>query len=128
MTALSLEAFIIRLFREKNTTGFVKAFSDTPEQFTSGLYPLKAIMKELQLRNVHIYPRFHEEVKNSLERRKADVVELYQELSESMKDIHHAIVQCMTATLAELKRSNALASSIMSYFTDSLTSFLYSLN
>lgn len=128
MTALSLEAFIIRLFREKNTAGFVKAFSDTPEQFTSGLYPLKSIMKELQLRNVHIYPRFHEEVKNSLERRKADVVELYQELPESMKDIHHAIVQCMTATLAELKRSNTSVCNIMNNLADGLTSFLYSLN
>ncbi|KAL5529182.1 hypothetical protein ACEPAG_5156 [Sanghuangporus baumii] len=106
VTALSLEAFIIRLFREKNLDGFIKAFSDNPEQFTSGLYPLKAIMKELQLRKVHIYPRFHEVVKESLGRRKADVVELHQELSESMNEIHQAIVQCMTATLSELKRSN----------------------
>lgn len=106
MTALSLEAFVIRLFREKNQDGFVKAFSDNPEQFTSGLYPLKAIMKELQLRKVHIYPRFHEVVKESLGRRKADVVELHQELSEPMNDIHHAIVECMKATLSELKRSN----------------------
>lgn len=103
----------------------MKAFSDEPEHFTSGLYPLKAIMKELQVRKVHIYPRFvkliaipivelqknarrfHEEVKKSLERRRADVIELYQPLSESMADIHHAIVQCMSATLAELKRANS---------------------
>lgn len=107
VTALSLEAFIVRLYREKNQTGFLKAFSDQPEHITSGMSPLKNIMKELQLRNVHIYPRFHEEIKKSLERRKADVIELYQPLSESMADIHHAIVQCMTTTLAELKRSNA---------------------
>jgi DNA excision repair protein ERCC-4 len=50
--------------------------------------------------------RFHEEIKKSLERRKADVVELSQNLTESMADIHHAIIQCMTSTLAELKRSN----------------------
>jgi len=68
--------------------------------------PLKNIMKELRLRKVHIYPRFHEEVKTSLERRRADVVELSQPLTESMSDIHGAIVQCMTTTLAELKRSN----------------------
>jgi DNA excision repair protein ERCC-4 len=95
------------LYRGKNTTGFLKAFSDQPEHITSGMSPLKNIMKELQLRKVHICPRFHEEVKGSLERRKADVIELYQPLTESMKDIHGAIVQCMTTTLAELKRSNA---------------------
>ncbi|KAI5116627.1 hypothetical protein M0805_009613 [Coniferiporia weirii] len=106
ITALSLEAFIIRLFREKNSAGCVKAFSDAPEHITSGFYPLKAIMKELQLSRVHIYPRFHVEIKRALERRRADVVELYQGLSASMQDIHHSIVQCMSATLAELKRSN----------------------
>lgn len=50
--------------------------------------------------------RFHEEIKQSLERRKADVVELSQNLTESMADIHHAIIQCMNSTLADLKRSN----------------------
>jgi hypothetical protein len=50
--------------------------------------------------------RFHEDIKKSLERRRADVVELSQNLSEPMQDIHNAIIQCMTATLSELKRSN----------------------
>lgn len=50
--------------------------------------------------------RFHEEVKQSLERRRADVVELFQPMTELMSDIHTAIVQCMTTTLSELKRSN----------------------
>ncbi|CAK5275661.1 unnamed protein product [Mycena citricolor] len=107
VTPTALEAFVVRLYREKNTTGFLKAFSDEPEHITVGLQPLKNIMKELQLRTVHLYPRFHESVKESLERRRADVVELSQDLSESMGDIHHALIQCMTATLAELKRSHS---------------------
>ncbi|OJA12366.1 hypothetical protein AZE42_04345 [Rhizopogon vesiculosus] len=106
VTALSLEAFIVRLYREKNKAGFLKAFSDQPEHITSGMSPLKNIMKELQLRRVHIYPRFHEDVKNTLEARKADVIELYQRLTEPMEAIHHAIVQCMTVTLSELKKSH----------------------
>jgi hypothetical protein len=57
VTALSLEAFIVRLYREKNDTGFLKAFSDQPEHITSGLSPLRSIMKELQLHSVLIYPR-----------------------------------------------------------------------
>ncbi|KAG9310432.1 hypothetical protein JVU11DRAFT_9572 [Chiua virens] len=106
VTALALEAFIVRLYRERNTTGFLKAFSDQPEFITSGMSPLKNIMKELQLRTVHIYPRFHQSIKDTLENRRADVVELYQHLTENMAAIHHAIVQCMTITLSELKRSN----------------------
>jgi DNA excision repair protein ERCC-4 len=57
VTALVLEAFIVRLYREKNKTGFLKAFTDQPEHIMSGMSPLKNIMKELQLRSVHIYPR-----------------------------------------------------------------------
>ncbi|KAG6865039.1 hypothetical protein C0991_005532 [Blastosporella zonata] len=106
VTPLVLEAFIVRLYREKNKNGFLKAFTDEPEHITSGLSPLKNIMKELQLRTVHIYPRFQEDVKKSLERRRADVVELSQPLTEAMSDIHHAIIQCMSTTLSELKRSN----------------------
>ncbi|KAJ7889609.1 hypothetical protein B0H13DRAFT_2041364 [Mycena leptocephala] len=107
VTPLVLEAFIVRLYREKNKTGFLKAFTDQPEHITNGMSPLKNIMKELQLRTVHIYPRFQEDIKKSLERRRADVIELSQNLSESMADIHHAILQCMTATLGELKRSHS---------------------
>ncbi|KAF9441286.1 hypothetical protein P691DRAFT_684433 [Macrolepiota fuliginosa MF-IS2] len=106
ITPLVSEAFIVRLFREKNRDGFIKAFTDQPEHITSGMSPLKNIMKELQLRRVHLYPRFHEHINKSLERRRADVVELSQPLSDSMSDIHHAIIQCMSTTLSELKRSN----------------------
>jgi DNA excision repair protein ERCC-4 len=122
VTALSLEAFIVRLYREKNKAGFLKAFTDQPEHITSGMSPLKNIMKELQLRTVHIYPRsvgivgprelvltlirFHEDIKQSLERRRADVIELYQPMTESMAIIHEAIVQCITSTLSDLKRSS----------------------
>jgi DNA excision repair protein ERCC-4 len=58
VSPLSLEAFLVRLYREKNTQGFLKAFSDQPEYITSGMSPLKAIMKELHIRKVHIYPRY----------------------------------------------------------------------
>ncbi|KAF7318149.1 ERCC4 domain-containing protein [Mycena chlorophos] len=105
VTPLALEVFIVRLYREKNTIGFLKAFTDQPEHISSGMSPLKNIMKELQLRSVHIYPRFQEDIKKSLERRRADVVELSQNMSDTMAEIHHAIIQCMNSTLAELKRS-----------------------
>ncbi|KAI0819608.1 hypothetical protein BC628DRAFT_1401839 [Trametes gibbosa] len=107
VTPTSAEAFIVRLYREKNRNGFLKAFSDQPEHITSGLSPLRTIMKELQLRTVHIYPRFHAEIKESLDRKTPDIVELHQNMTEAMSEIHHGIVQCMTTTLAELKRANS---------------------
>ncbi|QRV78347.1 DNA excision repair protein ERCC-4 [Ceratobasidium sp. AG-Ba] len=104
---LSLEAFIMRLYRDTNTEGFIKAFSDQPEQFTYGMSPLKTIMKELRLRKVHIFPRFHEEVNASLQRRRADVIEIFPKITPAMEEIHISLVQCMTATLQEIKRANS---------------------
>ncbi|KZT00071.1 uncharacterized protein LAESUDRAFT_764940 [Laetiporus sulphureus 93-53] len=106
VTPTSAEAFIVRLYREKNQTGFLKAFSDQPEQITSGMSPLRTILKELQIRTVHIYPRFHVEVKQSIDVKRPDLVELDQEMTEYMAEIHTAIVQCMSTTLSELKRAN----------------------
>lgn len=57
VSPLHLVSFITRLYREKNDKGFLKAFTDQPEHITSGLSPLKNIMKELQLRRVSVYPR-----------------------------------------------------------------------
>ena len=58
MSALSQEAFIVRLLRERNEAAFVKAFSDQPEHITSGLAPLRNIVRELRIQHVHIYPRY----------------------------------------------------------------------
>lgn len=57
VSASSSEAFIARLYHEKNKSGFLKALTDEPEHITSGMSPLRSIMKELQLRTAHIYPR-----------------------------------------------------------------------
>ncbi|KAJ9098668.1 hypothetical protein QFC21_004316 [Naganishia friedmannii] len=106
VSATSIETFIIRLYRQENLNGFLKAFSDEPESFTFGISPLQNTMKNLCLRKVHLWPRFHERVHESLEQRRADVIELYQPLSPLMTDIQSAIIECMEATLAELRRSN----------------------
>ena len=50
--------------------------------------------------------RFRNEVAEDLVKRKADVVELHQPLSDSMKEVQNAVIECMEATLNEIKRSN----------------------
>ncbi|KAM5544482.1 hypothetical protein V8D89_002142 [Ganoderma adspersum] len=155
VTPTSAEAFIVRLYREKNKKGFLKAFSDQPEHITSGMSPLRTIMKELQtnsglalsrgangtwgqnlapptptprkrdfsvfawhwlpVKEPNLAPhlvltrsRFHVDIKESLDSKTPDIVELHQEMTDSMSEIHSAIVQCMTTTLAELKRANTM--------------------
>ncbi|CCU97573.1 unnamed protein product [Malassezia sympodialis ATCC 42132] len=46
----SLEAFIIRLYRQENKDGFLKAFSNNAESFASGFSTLQTIMGQLHLR------------------------------------------------------------------------------
>jgi hypothetical protein len=66
---------------------------------------------------------FHQVVKDSLERKRADVVELYQPMTESMKEIHGGLVQCMSMTLAELKRSNTTVGIFLSFTFPSIHIF-----
>ncbi|KAL1915153.1 uncharacterized protein VTP21DRAFT_7634 [Calcarisporiella thermophila] len=106
VTTTSTEAFILRVFREENKEGFIKAFSDNPEQFVSGFAPLQKTLKLLHLRKVYLWPRFHLFITENLEKRKADVVELRQPLSDAMRDIQSATIECMETCLSELKRAN----------------------
>ncbi|KAK5175318.1 DNA repair protein RAD16 [Saxophila tyrrhenica] len=107
VAATSLEAFIIRIFRQKNKKGFLKAFSDQPEPFTMGFQPLTTILRNLFLRKPILYPRFHVTVAKSVEgKRKAEVIELEVPMSEAMRDIQNAVLECVEVSITELKKGN----------------------
>ncbi|CAB4012674.1 DNA repair endonuclease XPF, partial [Paramuricea clavata] len=50
------EAFILRLYRENNKTGFIKAFSDAPEAFTAGFSKVERVMKNLFVKKLYLWP------------------------------------------------------------------------
>lgn len=107
ISATSLEAFIIRIYRQKNKKGFLKAFADQPEPFTTGYQPLTGILKNLFLRKPILFPRFHVTVAKSLEgRRKAEVIELEVPMTDAMRDIQNAIMECVEVSIMELKKGN----------------------
>lgn len=58
VTATTTEAFILRLFRQGNSQGFVKAFSDQPEVISAGFATLEKTLKLLYLRKVNLWPRY----------------------------------------------------------------------
>lgn len=107
VTATSAEAFILRMYRQKNKDGFIKAFSDCPEPFTTGFAPLATMMKNLHLRTPTLWPRFHVSVADSLETKQPEVIEINVEMSEAMQQIQTAILQCMEASLSEIKKGNS---------------------
>ncbi|KAG0340657.1 hypothetical protein BG000_011435 [Podila horticola] len=107
VTATTTEAFILRLFRQGNSQGFVKAFSDQPEVISSGFATLEKTLKLLYLRKVNLWPRFHLTVTESLESHTADVIEIRQPMTKSMKAIQASIIDCMDVCLQELRRSSS---------------------
>ncbi|SPO00013.1 probable MUS-38 protein, involved in nucleotide excision repair [Cephalotrichum gorgonifer] len=108
VVATSLEAFILRIYRQKNKAGFLKAFSDNPDPFVSGFNPLATMMRNLFLRKASLWPRFHVTVAQSLEgrRRKAEVIELEVPMTDAMTDIQNAILECVEISIQELKKGN----------------------
>ena len=106
--ATSVEAFIIREFRQKNRDGFLKAFSDTPEAFVSGFAPLANTMRNLFLRKPSLYPRFQVDVASSLDgKKRAEVIELEVGMTDSMRVIQNAVLECIEASISELKKLNS---------------------
>jgi DNA excision repair protein ERCC-4 len=65
---------------------------------------------DLQLMGAGGGGSFHDAVHESLGQRKADVIELYQPMTGAMTEIQAAVVECMEATLGELRRSNTQVS------------------
>ena len=106
VSATSIEAFIIRVFRQANKVGFIKAFSDSPEHFTTGFAPLATMMRNLFLRKPSLWPRFHVTVAKSLEgRKKAEVIELEVPMTDSMRDIQNAVLECVEVSIGELRKA-----------------------
>ncbi|KAL6857962.1 DNA repair protein RAD16 [Amphichorda felina] len=106
--ATSLEAFILRVYRQKNKVGFLKAFSDNPDPFTTGFSPLATMLRNLFLKKASLWPRFHVTVARSLEgKKKAEVIELEVPITDAMKEIQNAIMECVEVSIHELKKGNS---------------------
>ncbi|CAM9952486.1 unnamed protein product, partial [Ectocarpus sp. 4 AP-2014] len=99
----SSEAFILRIYREGNGSGFVKGFTDEPESLLAGFGKLEKILRNLGVAKVFLWPRFHSLVAESLERRPPQVEELVQGLTAPTKEVQQAIVVLMDHTLRELR-------------------------
>ncbi|OQR98626.1 DNA repair endonuclease XPF [Achlya hypogyna] len=105
VTDTSVEAFILRLFRESNRSGFVKAFSEDAYAFSNGFHKVEQVMKLLYLRKLLLYPRFHMAIHSVLAQHEPEVFEIDVALSPLMKDMQAALLVALEATLNELKRS-----------------------
>uniref|UniRef100_A0A0K2T0T9 DNA repair endonuclease XPF n=2 Tax=Lepeophtheirus salmonis TaxID=72036 RepID=A0A0K2T0T9_LEPSM len=101
------ETFVLRLYRQKNKTGFIKAFSDAPSYFKSGAFrKTERIMRNLFVRNLILCPRFQIDVCSTLEKNPPEVIELHLHMTTEMLTLQTAILDLMDFTLKEIKRIN----------------------
>ncbi|KAE8742861.1 hypothetical protein FOCC_FOCC011542 [Frankliniella occidentalis] len=98
------EAFAVRLYRQKNKKGFVKAFSSSAQSFTVGFAQVERIMKTLFVKNLYLWPRFHAVVSTSL--RKVSVVELHVNMTTPMQRLQNCVLDLMSFCVKEIKRVN----------------------
>jgi len=57
--------------------------------------------------------RYNEAVKLAMATRQAEVVEMYQPMTDAMRQCQDAITECMEAMLVELKRDHSLVSPML---------------
>jgi DNA excision repair protein ERCC-4 len=111
VTEQSMEAFILRIFQGQKQpfgSGFVKAFTDAPDQLNSGFAKPDKVLKALHVRRLYLYPRFRDSVRKELERRPPAVTEFHQGLSPLQKEIQNAIAAAVQSCIRELKASTTM--------------------
>ncbi|XP_017761721.1 PREDICTED: DNA repair endonuclease XPF [Eufriesea mexicana] len=100
------EAFALRLYRQHNKTGFIKAFTNSALAFTVGYSRVERVMKALFVKKLYLWPRFHTLVNSSLEKHKPDVIELHVKITSKMLNIQTSLLDVMNYIIKELKRLN----------------------
>ena len=132
VTETSTEAFIIRIFKthkrwgpgasltssttslEANAVlqtleyGFVKSFSEHPQQLMQGFAKVDKVMKALFLQKMYIYPRFHTDVAKELEQSPPIVEELHQVLTPRMKTIQNCVAVAVKTCIREIQNATNL--------------------
>lgn len=100
------EAFALRLYRQNNKTGFIKAFTNSSLAFTVGYMQVERVMKTLFVKKLYLWPRFHATVNNCLSEHKSDVIELHVGITPKMQNIQTALLDIINYIVKELKRLN----------------------
>lgn len=121
----STEAFILRIYRTQKRWdnnvestsnpliqsvrhGFVKAFSNSPDQLMAGFAKVDKVLKSLFVRRLYLLPRFHDNVQSELNRRPPVVEELHQTLSPNMQAIQASIAAAVKTCIRAIKRATNL--------------------
>lgn len=102
------EAFALRLYRQKNKTGFIKAFTSSAESFSFGYGHVEKVMRNVFVRDLFLWPRFHALIQKNLKTYEPVSVEFSIPLTPKMTQIQSHLLDLMNFNVKELKRINPL--------------------
>lgn len=100
------EAFVLRLYRQNNKTGFVKAFTNSAEAFTYGYGHIEKVMRNIFARELFIWPRYHALVRNTMKQFEPTVIELHVPMTRKMTAIQSHLLDIMNLLVKDVKRIN----------------------
>uniref|UniRef100_A0A182N786 DNA repair endonuclease XPF n=1 Tax=Anopheles dirus TaxID=7168 RepID=A0A182N786_9DIPT len=100
------EAFALRLYRQRNKVGFVKAFSRNVEAFTYGYGHVEKVMRNLFVKELFIWPRFHMTIQRSLKPYEPAVVEIQIPMTQSMILLQTNLLDLMNYLVKSIKNLN----------------------
>ncbi|XP_050068423.1 DNA repair endonuclease XPF [Anopheles maculipalpis] len=100
------EAFALRLYRQRNKVGFIKAFSRNVEAFTYGYGHVEKVMRNLFVKELFIWPRFHMTIQRSLKPYEPAVVEIQIPMTQSMILLQTNLLDLMNYLVKSIKNLN----------------------
>lgn len=99
----SNEHFCLSLFRARNRTAFIKAFSDNAGGLARGFHTAEKLMRMLYVSRLVLWPRFHKSVRRALRAHVLDLVDLAVQPSPRVVTMLAALRDTVFAVLTDLK-------------------------
>ncbi|CAI2341167.1 unnamed protein product [Caenorhabditis sp. 36 PRJEB53466] len=96
------DSFILRLYREKNPNGMVKAFTDVPNTLSS-LGQLQRLVDRLYVRNVELMPRFSNIIETELQRHQLRTAIFSVDVPTPLRRIHRALIDFIKVCIRDLR-------------------------
>lgn len=102
------EGFVVKLYRTKGGTGFVRAFSEHPVALTSEFAKAEKVLKALHCSNFQLWPRFRAAVQDDFEMAAPELVEVSVCADPEASVIYEAIAELLDASVKELRKHEKL--------------------
>lgn len=101
----SNDHFAISLFRARNRTAFIKAFSENAVSLARGFHTVEKLMRLLYVSRLVLWPRFHQSIRKTMRAHTPDLVDLVVQPSQRVTTMATALRDTVYSVLSDLKQA-----------------------